>query len=297
MRIIITGSEGNVGKKLMLYLQDKGYEVFGVGTTARIADDYRMADINNSIELSEVFHDFRPDVCYHLAAKTGRLLCEKSPAAAIETNVMGTNTIIQLCHFYHVRLIYFSTCEVYGNTSGLHTEDRELSPNNIYGLSKVMGEQLVKYYITCGLKAIIVRPFMLYHESEQTGDHHSALICFCDKLIKRQKITVYIGNQRGWTYMDDAIQIFELLLHTEGNYTINIGNPNIYSISELARMICNKIGISYDDYVIEEEMPERTSYTREPDLRKQTELTGFNDFTSLSEGLDRVINNLCNRYK
>jgi nucleoside-diphosphate-sugar epimerase len=270
-------------------LQSKGYEVFGIGTTTRIADDYRMADINDSIELSEAFHDFRPDVCYHLAAKVSRVTCEKSPALAIKTNVMGTNNVIQLCKFYKVRLFYFSTSEVYGDIPGLHTEDRELKPNNLYGLSKFMGEQLVKYNLTCGLEAVIIRPFMLYHESEHTGDHHSALIRFCDGLIRRQKVTVHIGTERSWMYIGDAVQIFELLLHIPGNYILNVGNPYVYSISELARMICEKLTINYDEYVTEIPMPGRTSHTKEPDLRRQKELTGFSNFTSLSVGLDRVI--------
>ena len=292
MRILITGSEGSTGKRLMLYLQSKGYDVFGVGAAIRVADDYRVVDINNPIELSEVFYDFRPDVCYHLAAVVGRIICEKSPSFAIKTNVMGTNNIIQLCRFYQVRLIHFSSCDVYGNISGLLTEDRELQPNNIYGLSKMMGEQLVNYNLTCGLEAIIVRPFMMYHENEETGEHHSALICFCDNLIRKQRVTVHIGTERSWLYISDAIQIFELLLQVKGNHTLNVGNPDVYSISELARMICNKLGINYDKYVTEMPMPERASLTKELDLKKQTKLTGFNDFISLSNGLDRVINKM-----
>ncbi len=293
MRILITGSEGNVGKKLMNHLKNNGHHVFGIGTTTRIADDYRMADINNSIELSEVFNTFRPDVCYHLAAKVSRVTCEKSPSLAVKTNVMGTNNIIQLCRFYSTRLIYFSTSEVYGDISGLHTEDRELKPNNIYGLSKLMGEQLVNYAITCGLEAIIVRPFMLYHETEQrTGEHHSALIRFCDGLIREQKITVHLGTKRSWMYIGDAVQIFEMLLHVKGNHVLNVGNPYVYSIRQLALMICNKLELDYNDFVIEVPMPGRTSLTKEPDLTKQTELTGFSDFTSLSDGLDKVINKM-----
>jgi nucleoside-diphosphate-sugar epimerase len=205
---------------------------------------------------------------------------------------MGTNNIIQLCLFHKVRLFYFSTSEVYGDISGIHNEDRILQPNNIYGLSKLMGEQLVKYFITCGLQAVIIRPFMLYHESERTGEHHSALIRFCDGLIHRQKIMVHLGTERSWMYIGDAIQIFERLLHTQGNHVLNVGNPDVCSIAELARMICEKLLINYNDYVIEVPMPGRTSLTKDPDLRKQTELTGFSDFTSLSVGLDRVIHQM-----
>lgn len=292
MKILITGSEGNVGKKLMLHLQSKGHKVFGVGNTTRIAKDYRMVDVSSPMDLSEVFRLFRPDVCYHLAAKVSRVTCEKSPSFALQANVMGTNNVIQLCLMYGVRLIFFSTSEVYGDIGGLHNEDREIKPNNIYGLSKVMAEQLVDYYKTCGLEAIIVRPFMLYHESENTGDHHSALIRFCDGLVRRKKITVHERTSRSWMYIGDAIEIFERLLDVRGCHVLNVGNPNVCLISDLADMICEKLGIKYSDYVEEVEMPERMSYTKLPDLTRQKELTGFTEFTSLSDGLDRVLNKM-----
>jgi nucleoside-diphosphate-sugar epimerase len=156
-----------------------------------------------------------------------------------------------------------------------------------------MGEQLVQYNLTCGLEAIIVRPFMLYHETEQrTGEHHSALIRFCDGLIRRQKITVHLGTERSWMYIGDAIQIFEALLHVKGNHILNVGNPDVYSIIDLAGIICDKLGCNRAKYVTEISMPGRTSQTKEPDLRRQTELTGFRNFTSLSEGLDRVLNKM-----
>jgi len=289
MKVLITGSEGNVGKMLMLHLQSKGYEVFGVDITTRIADDYRMVDVNHPTELIEVFKDFKPDVCYHLAAMVSRVACEASPSITIQTNVAGTSNVMQLCISHNVRMIHFSTSEVYGDIGGLHSEDRELHPNNIYGLSKLMGEQLVRYGITCGLEAIIVRPFMLYREGEKTGDHHSALIRFCDGLLRRQKITVHERTSRSWMYIGDAIQVFERLLDVRGNHVLNVGNPTGWLISDLAGMICEKLGINYDKYVTEIPMPERMSYTKEPDLRHQTELTGFSEFTSLSDGLDKVL--------
>lgn len=289
MKVLVTGSRGNVGRTLTKYLLSKGHQVFGVGTTLYVSDDYRMVDINNSTELADVFDKFRPDMCCHLAAIVSRIASEASPSLTIRTNVAGTNNIIQLCRTFGVKLMYFSTSEVYGDVHGIHYEEQELFPNNIYGLSKVQGEQLVKYYLDYGLKAIIVRPFMLYQEGEGTGDHHSALIRFCDGLIKRQKITVHIGTSRSWMYIGDAVQVFESLLHVEGNHIVNVGNPDLYSISELADMICTKLQIDYNEFVEEVEMPSRTSLTKLPCLDRQKQLTGFDKFTSLSDGLDKAL--------
>lgn len=291
MRVLVTGSRGNVGKTLTKYLLSKGHNVFGVGTTLHVADDYRMVDINNSTELADVFSKFRPEVCCHLAAIVSRVASEASPSLTIRTNVAGTNNIIQLCRTFGTKLMYFSTSEAYGDVYGIHYEDQELHPNNIYGISKVMGEQLVNYYLNYGLSAVIVRPFMLYQEGEGTGDHHSALIRFCDGLIKRQKITVHIGTSRSWMYIGDAVQVFGALL-SANNITVNVGNPDVFTIKELAEMICGKLGLNYSDYVEEVEMPSRTSLTKLPCLDRQKMLTGFDKFTSLSDGIDKVLNRM-----
>jgi nucleoside-diphosphate-sugar epimerase len=290
MKILVTGSEGNVGKTLVAYLQSKGHLIFGIDIVQRFTENYKVTDITHPLELSEVFRTFQPDVCYHLAAIVSRVICEDSPTLTIHANVAGTNNVVQLCRIHNVRLIYFSTSEIYGNIDGLLTEDRsDISPNNIYGVSKLMGEQLVRYNLTYGLNAIIVRPFMMYREGEKTGDHHSALIRFCDGLIKRQTITVHKNTYRSWIHIDNAIEIFELLLHVKGNHILNVGNPDCYPISHLAHLICDRLGIKYSNYVIETEMPERTSFVKIPDLSRQYTLTGFDKFISLEEGIDRVI--------
>ena len=290
MRILVTGSEGNVGSVLVPYLQEKGHEVFGVDIVQRFANNYKVVDINHPLELSEVFRIFKPEVCYHLAAMVSRVTCENSPALTIQTNVTGTHNVITLCRIYDVRLMFFSTSEVYGNLKEVLSENNEsLATNNIYGISKVIAEQLVKYNISCGLRAVIIRPFMMYREGEKTGEHHSALIRFCDGLIRRQKITVHKGAVRSWLHINDAVHIFELLLYENGNYTINVGSPHTHSMVELAHLICDRLKLNYSDYVVESELPERMTLIKVPDLKLQFELTGFISGITIEQGIDRII--------
>ena len=135
MRILVTGSEGNIGTSLVPYLKESGHELYCVDIKQKFKEGYILSDITNPIELWGIFEEFRPDIVYHMAAMVSRITCEKSPALCVTTNITGTNNILQLCKKFGSKFIYFSTSEVYGNIQGKLSEDRkDLQPNNLYGL-------------------------------------------------------------------------------------------------------------------------------------------------------------------
>ena len=70
-------------------------------------------------------------------------------------------------------------------------------PNNRYGLSKLLGERLVEYEVQQhGLRAVTLRPFMMYDEHEELGDHRSAMIRFATNLAEGKEIEVHLGSER-----------------------------------------------------------------------------------------------------
>jgi len=127
-----------------------------------------------------------------------RVTSEKNPHLTVDTNVAGTSNIIQFCKKINAKLINFSTSEVYGNQQEVLLEDNsELLPNNIYGLTKLLAENLIEYEVKNNkLKAITVRPFMIYDKDETIGAHRSAMIGFAKSLIKGKKIIVHKNAQR-----------------------------------------------------------------------------------------------------
>ena len=130
---------------------------------------------------------------------------------------------------------------MYGNIEGVKDEERvDIKPNNVYGLTKLMGERLVEYYVD-DLEAVIVRPFMLYHEDECFGDNRSAMIRFVKALVNREMIIVHKGSTRSWLHMDDAVVIFERLLRHSG-VTVNVGYPEVVATETLAGMMCEMMG-------------------------------------------------------
>ena len=296
MKILVTGSEGNIGQVLVPYLRSRGHDVFGIDYQQRFKDNFKTIDINNGTDLLEVFHDFNPDIVFHLAAMVSRVTCETASATTVKTNLYGTENIIKCCKWIKAKLIFFSTSEVYGNIGGILSEDRtDLQPNNFYGLSKLMGEQLVKYEIKNGLDAIIVRPFMFYHESEAFGDNRSAMIRFVYDLIKGQKIIVHKGSRRSWMHLDDGVKALEKLCYVEGFQLLNIGSDYVVGIEDLAELICNQLNYNYENWVNESPLPDKMTLTKIPDLRLQYYLTGVHANVKLGEGIKRVINNVKSR--
>lgn len=293
MKILVIGSKGNIGKKLVPYLKES-HRVYCADIVQGFGEDYSVVDINNPIGLFNVFHRFNPDIVYNLAAMVSRITCEASPGLTIDTNISGMNNVIQLCKTFKAKLIYFSTSEVYGNIGGVLSEDRECKPNNIYGLSKLLGEKIVKYEVERGLKAIIIRPFMLYDEDETLGKHRSAMIRFAESLIKKQKIIVHSNSERSWMHISDAIKILEKLMYVDF-HIVNIAHSEVVDIKYIARKMCEILGFSYNDYIEEEELPYRMTLTKIPDIELQVKLTGVIPEINIKEGINLVLNKVKQR--
>lgn len=291
MKILVIGSEGNIGNKLAHHLQNCGHEVLRSDIIQHFASDYAQTDIVSMLDLYAAAERFRPDVIYHLAAMVSRVTCEAAPHLAIDTNLSGTNNVAQLCKRLNAKMINFSTSEVYGNIGGLLSEDRrDIAPNNRYGLSKYLAEKIVEYEVTYhNLNAVTVRPFMYYDESETIGDHRSAMIRFAEGLLNGHRITVHKNSKRAWLHMDDGVVALEKLIYLDRYYAINIGHPSVVATEYLAEYMCKKIGVDFHKRVDLVELPEQMTLEKKPDLRRQKELLGVEPAISVEEGMDRVL--------
>src|SRR5207247_7436401 len=122
-----------------------GYDVLESDIRPGWRDRFIMADINHPIDLLPAF-DWGPEVVFLLSAMVSRVTCEQASSLAIATNLGGINNVLQLCKRVGARLVFFSTSEVYGPEVQLMDEQlADPQPNNRYGLSKLLGEQLVEY--------------------------------------------------------------------------------------------------------------------------------------------------------
>ena len=230
----------------------------------------------------------------HLAAAVGVFNIVESPVRTIETNVRGTELVLEIAAKKRKRVLIASTSEVYGPECD--PMDECLSnprPNNRYGLSKLLGEQLVEYEVrTHGLHAAVVRPFMVYDENEDFGDHRSAMIRFTSDLALGRPIDVHRGSARSWLHISDAVRAIEAAASLEDYAVINIGHPDVVPMVELAEMIRRNVGAA-PELVHIKELPGRMTLVKRPTLDRMRNLLGVAPRVSLEEGVRRV----CGRVK
>jgi nucleoside-diphosphate-sugar epimerase len=288
VKALVIGSEGNIGVQLVERLRADGYEILETDIRPGYGEGYLMADINHPVDLLPAF-DWGPDVVFLLSAMVSRVTCEQASGLAIATNLAGVNNVLQLCKRSGARLVFFSTSEVYGpNVHAMEETLPDPEPNNRYGLSKLLGEKLVEYEVrTYGLRAVTLRPFMIYDENEDFGDHRSAMIRFASNLARRQQIEVHRGTARGWMHISDAVRAVEAATRVQEYAVVNIGHPDVRSIEELAEMIRAELEAP-SELVTVRDLPERMTAVKIPSLERQREILGVVPEVSLEEGVHRV---------
>ena len=287
-RALVIGSEGNIGVRLVEYLRLTGYEVLESDIRPAWREGYLMADINHPLDLLPAF-DWKPDVVFLLAAAVGRMTCEQAASLAITTNLAGIANVLQLCRRSNSMCVNFSTSEVYGPSCAIMDDTVAMpQPNNRSGLSKWLAEQLVEYEVrNHGLRAITLRPCMIYDELETVGEHRSAMIRFASNLAQGRAINVHQGSARGWLHVSDACRAIEAAAHVPHYATINIGHPHIVPMLELARMIALELDVD-PSLIRETELPPQMTLVKQPTLDRQRELLHVEPWIGLEEGVRRV---------
>lgn len=294
-RALVIGSEGNIGKPLVRRLRQQSVEVLEVDIRPGWRDGYLVADINHPIDLLPAF-DLEPDVVFLLSAMVSRVTCEQASSLAIATNLSGVNNVIQLTKRVGAKLVFFSTSEVYGpNLEFMDEAIPNPRPNNRYGLSKLLGESLVDYEVEhAGLKAVTLRPFMMYDENEDLGDHRSAMIRFAFNLSRGLPIDVHEGSARGWLHASDAVRAIVASTALDEYSVINIGHPDVVPILDLAEMVRAELGAS-PDLINVVPIPGQMTLVKRPNLERMTQLLGVRPEVSLEEGVRRVVERIRSR--
>lgn len=313
MRYLITGGAGFIGSHLAERLLENGDRVvlldnLSTGSMENIRHlkgsenlEYHLDGIENRQLLAELVDD--ADVIIHFAAAVGVKLIVESPVRTIETNVNGTQLILEAASKKKKLVLLASTSEVYGkNTQVPFHEDADLvlGPTTkgrwSYAASKALDEFLaLSYWKEKKLPVMVVRFFNTVGP-RQTGRYGMVLPNFVKRAVDNSPIEVYGDGKQSRCFCDvrDTVEgLLRLLpLNKALGEVVNIGTTEEVTIENLAKIVRQRTGssspIHYIPYDKAYEPGFEDMMRRVPCIDKLIRLTGFRPQTSLAEIVDRV---------
>jgi len=333
MKILVTGTAGFIGFHLTRYLLDKGYEVVGIDNIndyydsglkyARLKEcgifnglpfifdkefksnvwkSYRFIRIalEDKDRVQQLFKEEEFDQVVHLAAQAGVRYSLKNPWAYIDSNIIGTMSILEACRHYPVKLlVYASSSSVYGNSPGapFTTEQRVDYPISLYAATKKSNELMAYTYSHLyNIPTVGLRFFTVYGP---WGRPDMAYFSFTGKILARETINVFNYGKlwRDFTYIDDIISGVVKILENPNNIQkgllaanfalYNIGNSSPVKLLDFInsleavlgkKAILNFIGMQPGDVI-----------STHADVGLLESDIGFRPDTTLHDGLTKFV--------
>ena len=307
MRILVTGSSGQIGTNLALRLLEGGHSVFGVDRrenswTSRfptnlqnLAGDYAPYRGGiNEVTYPEV------DLVVHLAAHAKVHQLVRQPQRALQ-NVMMTFNVLEYCRALELPLVFSSTREVYGDVHRFEGGYDETTADfayteSPYSASKIGSEGFIYAYAKCyGLRYLVFRFSNVYGRFDNDLQRMERVLpLFMHQLSRGEPITVYGGDEKvlDFTFIDDCVDgiargIERLADGRVENETINLAFGQGNTLVRAAELIAQELGVTPDIDFKPSLKGEVTHYVA--DIRKARELLEWQPVTPLDEGIPRAV--------
>lgn len=313
-KALVTGGAGFLGSHLCRRLLAEGYEVTAVdnlftGSKRNIGDLLTMPRFN--FVQHDITVPFRGqfDEIYNLACPASPVHYQRNPVETTKTSVFGIINMLELARDTKAKVLHASTSEIYGDPV-VHPQTEKywgnvntIGPRSCYDEGKRVAETLCSDYRQCyGVDVRMVRIFNTYGPAMHPQDGR-VISNFIMQALSNEDITIYgDGNQtRSFQYCSDLIEAMRLFMRKDENElnrffvshgmnapVINTGNPDEYTIKELAEKVLQKLPQS-KSRLIYEPVPVDDPKRRRPDITLAKELLGWEPKVLLDEGLDNTI--------
>jgi len=301
MRILVTGGAGFLGSHLCERLLKDRHEVlcldnFFTGRKSNVAEFLQNPDfelVRHDIVLPILLE---VDRIYHLACPASPIHYQYNPVKTIKTNIIGTLNMLGIAKRVNARMLLASTSEVYGDPA-VHPQKEDYWGNvnpigirSCYDEGKRAAETLMMdYHRQNRVDIKIMRIFNTYGPKMLAHDGR-VVSNFIVQALKGEDITVYgKGSQtRSFCYVDDLIEGMVRLMNSE-NFIgpVNIGNPEEFTILDLAKKIISMTGSK--SKIVKKPLPSDDPTQRKPDITLARKKLGWEPKVSVAEGLQRTI--------
>jgi dTDP-glucose 4,6-dehydratase len=260
VRILVTGGAGFQGSHLCEVLLAIGHQVTILNTLSVAAKhnmrhfaanelaDIVFGSVTDAELVSKTAREH--DVIFHLAANINVDKSLQDPRSFLETNVLGTYHVLEAAREHGSRVIFASTCEVYGDghslaPDALLDETAELRPNSPYAASKAAADRLCySYYRSHGLDVTMVRPFNIFGERQKSGAFGALIPILVRRAIAGHDLTVFGDGSatRDYLHVSDVVEAYRLVLQSPNltGRAINFASGTNTSVRDIAEYIAAK---------------------------------------------------------
>ncbi len=301
MKIVVTGGAGFIGSHLVDRLMEAGHEVVCVdnlytGQKSNNAQwiehpnfQFIQHDIVNPIEIDNI------DQVYHLACPASPVHYQFDPIKTAKTNFLGTLNMLELAKKWKARILLASTSEVYGDPL-IHPQTEDYWGNvnctgirSCYDEGKRIAETLTfDYHRQYGVEVRVVRIFNT-HGARMLENDGRVVSNFVVQALQGIPLTIYgDGSQtRSFCYVSDLVEGLMRLMN--GNYIgpVNLGNPDEYTILQLAQTIQRMINPTAE--LVFKPLPQDDPQRRQPDISRAKFHLDWEPTVPLEEGLSKTI--------
>ena len=249
-KILVTGSQGTLGRPLVAELRRRGHDVWGCDLQHQADEQFIRADIQHYRQLEQLLDQDRPvDFVYHLAAEFGRMNGEEYYETLWATNVIGTRNILELQRRRGFKLIFASSSEIYGDRHEdiLHEDiplQQSIIQHNDYATTKWVNEvQIMNFEKRYESPIVRLRFFNAYGPGEYYHNYRSVVCLFCYRALHDLPYTVYKDYHRVFMYIDDFIPT---LANVCENFTAGRGlqhrRDRVRSVEHMSNLLLDTSG-------------------------------------------------------
>ena len=302
MRLVITGAAGFLGSHLAERFLEDDHEVIGVdnfitGSRENTAylegfDGFRLIEHDITLPL---FLDEDIDGVLHFASPASPVDYLELPIQTLKVGSLGTHNALGLAKAKNARFLLASTSEVYGDPQ-VHPQPETywghvnpVGPRGVYDEAKRFAEAMTMAYHTYhGVDTRIVRIFNTYGPRMRPGDGR-VVSNFIVQALRGDPITIYGDGQqtRSFCFVKDEVEGIFKLFHSDRVQPVNIGNPNEFTIRELADIVLEETGSSSTLETLP--MPVDDPKVRQPDISVARKLLGWEPTVDLREGIRQTL--------